>query len=98
MGFPIIARPYGSFGGMEKIEIAEVLTQMIQRACLYENSKGQMNTPTTTASTTVYRSKMKMSTPAIADDKVDSLGEAFMEPVPVVSSGASYPNLVRINL
>ena len=87
---------------MEKIEIAEVLTQMIQRACLYENSKGQMNTPTTTASTTasttVYRSKMKMSTPAIADDKVDSLGEAFMEPVPVVSSGASYPNLVRINL
>ena len=87
---------------MEKIEIAEVLTQMIQRACLYENSKGQMNTPTTTASTTasttVYRSKMKMSTPAIADDKVDSLGEAFTEPVPVVSSGASYPNLVRINL
>ena len=87
---------------MEKIEIAEVLTQMIQRACLYENSKGQMNMPTTTASTTasttVYRSKMKMSTPAIADDKVDSLGEAFMEPVPVVSSGASYPNLVRINL
>ena len=87
---------------MEKIEIAEVLTQMIQRACLYENSKGQMNTPTTTASTTasttVYRSKMKMSTPAIADDKVDSLGEVFMEPVPVVSSGASYPNIVRINL
>ena len=84
---------------MEKIEIAEVLTQMIQRACLYENSKGTpTTTASTTASTTVYRSKMKMSTPAIADDKVDSLGEVFMEPVPVVSSGASYPNLVRINL
>ena len=96
LGFPITARPYGSFG-LEKMEIADVLTQMIQRACFY-NPTTTMSTTVTTA-TTAFRAKMKTSTSKminkakIEDEKADGLDEVVMEPV-VVSSDAFYPNLV----
>ena len=97
LGFPITARPYGSFG-LEKMEIADVLTQMIQRACFYNPTTTMMSTTVTTA-TTAFRAKMKTSTSKminkakIEDEKADGLDEVVMEPV-VVSSDAFYPNLV----
>ena len=95
LGFPITARPYGSFG-LEKMEIADVLTQMIQRACFY-NPTTTMSTTVTTA-TTAFRSKMTSASKKIVEDEIiaDSLDEVVMEPV--VSSVASYPNLVSTYL
>ena len=94
-GFPIVARPYGSFG-LEKMEIADVLKQMILRACLYTPTTTTTATTVTTASSTA---KMKTSIPkktnneaGIEDGKADAFDEVVMEPV--VSSAASYPNLV----
>ena len=94
LGFPITARPYGSFG-LEKMEIADVLTQMIQRACFY-NPTTTMSTTVTTA-TTAFRAKMKTSTSETVEDEIaESLDEVVKEPV--VSSAASYPNLVSTYL
>ena len=93
-GFPIVARPYGSFG-LEKMEIADVLKQMILRACLYTPTTTTTATTVTTASSTA---KMKTSIPkrtneaGIEDGKADAFDEVVMEPV--VSNAASYPNLV----
>ena len=82
------------------MDIAEVLTQMIQRACLYTPTPTTVTVTTatttvTTATTTVFRTKMKSSTSKTAeieveDEKAD--GEVVMEPV--VSSAASYSALV----
>ena len=79
------------------MEIADVLTQMIKRACLFN-----MPTATTTASTVTttakaFRAKMKTSASETVEDEIaKSLDEVVMEPV--VSSAASYPNLVSTYL
>ena len=92
LGFPVTARPYGSFG-LERMEIAEVLTQMIRRACLYNMPT---TTATTDATTTAFRSKMKTSTFETVEDEIaESLDEVVKEPV---LSAASYPNLVSTYL
>ena len=96
LGFPITARPYGSFG-LERMEIADVLTQMIRRACLYNMPTTTATTVATTATTTAFRSKMKASTFETVEDEIaESLDEVVKEPV--VSSAASYPNLVSTYL
>ena len=78
------------------MEIADVLKQMILRACLYTPTTTTTATTVTTASSTA---KMKTSIPkktnneaGIEDGKADAFDEVVMEPV--VSSAASYPNLV----
>ena len=83
------------------MEIADVLTQMIKRACLF-NMPTTTATATTTASTVTttakaFRAKMKTSTSETVEDEIaKSLDEVVMEPV--VSSAASYPNLVSTYL
>ena len=82
---------------MEKMDIAEVLTQMIQRACLYTPT---VTTSTTTVTTTASRTKMKSSASKktaeveVEGEKAD--GEVVMEPV--VSNAASYSTLVSSHL
>ena len=78
------------------MEIADVLKQMILRACLYKPTTTTTATTVTTASSTA---KMKTSIPkktnneaGIEDGKADAFDEVVMEPV--VSNAASYPNLV----
>ena len=86
------------------MDIAEVLTQMIQRACLYTPTVTTSTTTVTTATTTVTasttRTKMKSSASKktaeieIEGEKAD--GEVVMEPV--ISSAASYSTLVSSHL
>ena len=78
------------------MDISEVLTEMIKRACLY--TAPTPTTATVTSSTTAFRSKMKASTTSmpVEEEKVDALDEVVVEPV--VSSTASYPNLVSTRL
>ena len=77
------------------MDISEVLTEMIKRACLYT---APTTATTVTSSTTAFRSKMKASTTSmpVEEEKVDALDEVVAEPV--VSSTASYPNLVSTHL
>ena len=83
---------------MEKIEIAEVINQMVRRACLFENPKTtMMPTTTTTTTATVYRNRNRVKTEAKASDEVAI--EKEVDPVlvhPVVAE-AAYPNLVSIH-
>ena len=85
---------------MEKMDIAEVLTQMIQRACLYTPTVTTSTTTVTAATTTAFRTEMKSSASKktaeieVEGEKAD--GEVVMEPV--ISSAASYSTLVSSHL
>ena len=96
-GFPINARPFSAIGTAEKIEIAEVINQMIRRACDYEKSKIKMTTPTTTTitTTTAYRATAKITAKEAEAFKTEEADRVLVEPVVVVE--AAYPNLVSNN-
>ena len=85
-----------AIGTLEKVEIAEVLNEMVRRACNFEKPKNTMPTTTSTTSTTsttAYRSKKnqaKATDEAFIEQKVD---QVLVEPI---LSEAAYPNLVSI--
>ena len=97
-GFPINARPFSAIGTLEKIDIAEVLNQMIRRACDFEKPKVKMTAPTTattttTTTTTAYRklkAEVKANDETVIEKEVDKV---LAQPVVVE---AAYPNLVSI--
>ena len=95
-GFPINARPYSAIGTMEKIEIAEVLNQIVRKACNFEKPKTKMTSPTattTTTTTTAYR-KLKTEAKEVAAIEKDVVrDQVLLEPV---IAEATYPNLVSI--
>ena len=84
---------------MEKIDIAEVINQMVRRACLFEKPKNTLSTTatattTTTTTTTAYRSKVKNQ--GKANDEVfieKDVDQVLAQPVVVKEA---YPNLVSI--
>ena len=73
------------------MEISEVLTQMIKRACLYSTT-----TPATTSTSTSTSMKTSASK-TVEEEKGVGLDEVVIEPV-VLSAAASYPNLVSNHL
>ena len=95
-GFPINARPFSAIGTAEKIEIAEVINQMIRRACDYEKSKIKMTTPITTTitTTTAYRAKAKITAKEVEAFKMEEADQVLL--VEPVVAEAAYPNLVSI--
>ena len=87
---------------MEKVEIAEVLNQIVKRACNFEKQKTKMTPPTATTTTTAtittttaYRKTMAEVTAIdeAAIEKDVGRGQVLVQPV-VVEAG--YPNLVSI--
>ena len=83
---------------MEKIDIAEVIDQMVRRACLFRPkntlSTTAATTTTTTTATTAYRSSKK--TQEKASDEVfieKEVDQVLVQPVVVEEA---YPNLVSI--
>jgi len=100
-GFPINARPYSAVGTMEKIEIGEVLNEMVKKACNYEKPKTKMTAPTsatttttTTTTTAAYRKGKAEVTAKEAEvtAKVEGTDQVLVQPV-----AAAYPNLVSNN-
>ena len=97
-GFPINARPFSAIGTLEKIDIAEVLNQMIRRACDFEKPKVKVSRPTaatttTVTTTTAYRKvkpEVKANDETVIEKEVD---QVLVQPVVVE---AAYPNLVSI--
>ena len=93
-GFPINARPFSAIGTMEKIEIAEVLNEMVKRACEFEKPKAKMTTATTTTTTTAYRKgKVDATTVKEVAGIEKDVDQVLVKPV---FAEASYPNLVSI--
>ena len=96
-----------AIGTLEKIEIAEVLNEIVKRACLFEKPKATpppTTTTTTTTATTAYRkakveAKAKDEVEAKAKDEVKAFKTEEVDRVlvqPVVAE-AAYPNLVSNN-
>ena len=81
---------------MEKIDIAEVLNQIVKKACDFEKPKAKVSTPTaattttatTTTTTTAYRRKGKAEVTAEAATEME-MDQVLVQPVE-----AAYPNLV----
>ena len=105
-GFPINARPYSAVGTMEKIEIGEVLNQMVKKACNYEKPKTKMTAPTsttttTTTTTTAYRKgKAEVTAKEVevtAKEDVEAFKVEGTDQVLVQPVAAAYPNLVSNN-
>ena len=99
-GFPINVHPFSAVGTSEKLEIAEVLNQMVRKACVFERPK-TVPTTTTTATTTA-------ATTATAHRKVKSMpkNEASVEVIEkkvdqvlaqTVATETAYSSLVSIN-
>jgi len=88
---------------LEKVEIAEVLNQIVKRACNFEKQKTKMTPPTATTTTTTtatittttaYRKTMAEVT-AIDEAAIEKdVGRGQVLVQPVVEAG--YPNLVSI--
>ena len=98
LGFPINARPTSAIGTLEKVEIAEVLNQIVQRACDFEKPKAKSTSPTitttTTTTTAAYR-KAKVEVEVEAKDEAEKeVVRVLAQPVVVE---AAYPNLVSNN-
>ena len=99
-GFPINARPFSAIGTLEKIDIADVLNQMIRRACDFEKPKVKVSIPTaattTTATTTTTTAYRKVKAEVKAKDEIafeKEVDKVLTQPVVVE---AAYPNLVSI--
>ena len=83
---------------MEKIDIAEVIDQMVRRACLFRPkntlSTTAATTTTTTTATTAYRSSKKNQEKASDEVFIEKeVDQALVQPVVVEEA---YPNLVSI--
>ena len=95
-GWPITARPFGATGTRQFIEVAEVLSQMVRRACLYRPAEDKR---TSTASTTTTITSTTTTTNAsLANRRVKNTegekDEVLKEPV--AQTGASYSDLVSL--
>ena len=91
-------------GTIEKIDIAEVLNQIVKKACDFEKPKAKVSTPTAattttaTTTTTAYRKTMAEVTvkdEAAIEKDVDRDRDQVLAQ-PVVVAEAAYPNLVSI--
>ena len=96
LGFPINARPTSAIGTLEKVDIAEVLNQIVQRACDFEKPKAKMTAPTTATTTTTTTAYRKGKAEVKAKDEIafeKEVDKVLTQPVVVE---AAYPNLVSI--
>ena len=95
-GWPITARPFGATGTRQFIEVAEVLSQMVRRACLYRpaedkrTSTASTTITTTTTTTTISTSTANRRVKNTEGEKDEVLKE------PVAQTGASYSDLVSL--
>ena len=89
-------------GTIEKIDIAEVLNQIVKKACDFEKPKAKVSTPTaattTTATTTTTAYRKTMAEVTVKDEAAieKDVDRDQVLAQPVVVAEAAYPNLVSI--
>lgn len=84
-GWPITACPYASTSSMEFIEVSEVISQMVRRACLFRPAEDQR--ATTVSTTTTITANLSLANRRIksAEGEKDDVSKE-----PVVQAAASY--------
>ena len=88
-GWPITARPFASTSTFERVEVSEVLSQIVQRACDFkpvEFKKSSFTTTTTTTNTTTTTTVNRSfanSRPKSAEGEKDDI---LKEPVQAAAS------------
>ena len=94
-GWPITARPFGATGTRQFIEVAEVLSQMVRRACLFRPAEDKR---ASTASTTITTITTTTTNASLANRRVKNPEGEKDEvlKVPVALTGASYSDLVSL--
>ena len=90
-GFPINARPFSAVGTLEQIEMSEVLSQIVRRACLHTPSESSKGPTLTTLAPTTRSRNVKIATTKAA---VQDTEEVLLELV----KSAPYPDLVSFLL
>ena len=97
-GWPITARPFGATGTRQFIEVAEVLSQMVRRACLYRPAEDKRTSTASTTITTITSSTSTTTNASLANRRVKNTegekDEVLKEPVAL--TGASYSDLVSL--
>ena len=93
-GWPITARPLSSTGTVERIEVSEVVSKMVQRACDIEPVK-KVTVPTTTATVSTTTASTFTAKSRFKDDVNSGVVEEAKEVLPeYVVPSSSYPDLV----
>ena len=97
-GWPITAHPFGATGTRQFIEVAEVLSQMVRRACLFGPAEDKRASTASTTITTTITSTTTTTNASLANRRVKSTegekDEVLKEPVAL--TGASYSDLVSL--
>ena len=92
-GWQITARPFGATGTRQFIEVAEVLSQMVRRACLFRPAENKRaTTASTTTTTTTTTTNVSLSNRRVKSEEGEK-DEVLKEPVQAV---ASYSDLVSL--
>ena len=85
-GWPITARPFGATGTRQFIEVAEVLSQMVRRACLFRPAENKRaTTASTTTTTTTTTTNVSLSNRRVKSEEGEK-DEVLKEPVQAVAS------------
>ena len=92
-GWPITAGPFAATGTRQFIEVSDVLSQMVRRACLFRPAEDQRATASTTSTTTTTTTTTPLSNRR-AQSAEDEKDEVLKEPV--VQAAVSYSDLVSL--
>ena len=92
-GWPITACPYASTSSMEFIEVSEVISQMVRRACLFRPAEDQRATTVSTTTTTITTANLSLANRRIKSAEGEK-DEVLKEPV--VQAAVSYSDLVSL--
>ena len=97
-GWPITARPYASTSTLERVEVSEVINQIVQRACDFKPAEFKKptfttTTTTTTTITTTTTNRSFVNSKANRTRAEDEKDEALKVPV---QAAVSYPDLVSL--
>ena len=92
-GWPITARPFGATGTRQFIEVAEVLSQMVRRACLFRPAEGKRASTGSTTITTITTTNASLANRRVKNTEGEK-DEVLKEPVAL--TGASYSDLVSL--
>ena len=91
-GWPITARPFASTSTFERVEVSEVLSQIVQRACDFKPAEFKKSIFTTTTTTTTTTANRSFANSRLKSEEGEK-DEVLKEPVQAV---ASYSDLVSL--
>ena len=92
-GWPITARPFGATGTRQFIEVSEVLSQMVRRACLFRPAEDKRASTASTTITTITTTNASLANRRVKNPEGEK-DEVLKEPVAL--TGASYSDLVSL--